>query len=283
MLSRILWFLSATFALLSGTIYGWHIANHRLFDQFVARADAGRSFTPSQRFEYYVHYVARSIQDPTRDQLPPLVRAYYDLNPLHPGAGDVIRWGSDYRGPCGSHSAVLVAMLKTYRIDARPLFLLDDHGRSIHTVVEAHIGNRWVVADPSFDVVYRRRDGTFASKEDLSADPALFRANVATVANYPSLYDYDSWTLLNWEKIPVVLPAVRSAAVHLLGEDRVRNISRPAIWMMPRRFYASVFALCSLVCAVTAWIMGRRHSSDRSRRFSGGSWADASRRPSLGL
>jgi hypothetical protein len=276
MFSRILWVLSVTFALISASMYAWHLANHRLFDRFVARADAGREFTPADRFAYYVHYVARTIHDPAREQLPPLVRLYYDVNPLHPGAGDVIRWGSEYRGPCGSHSAVLVAMLKTHRMEARPLFLVDDRGRSVHTVVEARIGGRWVVGDPSYDVVYHRRDGMLAGKEELAADRALFRANVAGVAGYPGLYDYDAWTLLNWEKLPVVLPAIRATAVRAFGEDRVRELTRPAIWMMPRRFYSSVFGLCSLACACIAWTLGRRRrsGSDRSRMPSSGSgWA----------
>jgi hypothetical protein len=272
MLTRILWTLSVTFALLSGSIYAWHLANLGLFQQFVARADAGREFAPADRFAYYVHYVAKTIHDPMREQLPPLVRWYYDLNPLHPGAGDVIRWGSDYRGPCGSHSAVLIAMLKVHHVPARPLFLLDDHGRSVHTVVETRIGGRWVVGDPTYDVVYRRADGAFASKEELGADPALFHSNVDAVAGYPPLYDYDEWTLMNWQKVPVVLPAVRSAAVRLFGEDRVRDMTRPSIWMAPRRFYSSVFALISLACAAMAWTLRRRDRADRPRRSSGHSW-----------
>src|SRR5690242_16544513 len=116
-LSRLLGALAVVFAALAVGAYAWHLANKGLFERYMAQADPHRPLTSEQHLAYDVHYVMRTIRNPTREELHPWwVRAYYDLNPLHPGAGDVIRWGSHYSGPCGSHSAVLLAMLQDQHI-----------------------------------------------------------------------------------------------------------------------------------------------------------------------
>ena len=269
MLTRTLWALSVAFAILAASFFAWHLANKRLFSEYVRRVDAGRTYEASARFDYYIQYVARNIKNPRRDELRPWwVRAYYDFNPLHPGAADVIRWGSDYRGGCGSHSYVLIALLKNHGIEARPLFILDDAGHSIHTVVEAHLGGRWVVGDPSFGITYRRRDGQLATKEELGADPALFLAQTRSVPGYNPEYNYDAWTLLNWRKVPVVLPAIHSVAVRLVGLERVKEIARPAIWMMPRTFYTTFCAVMAVALGGTAVMVARRRGRGNRRAAS---------------
>lgn len=259
MLSRTLWALTIACAMLAAGFYGWHLANHAMFARYVRSVDGGRSFEQPDRFEYYVGFAARSLRNPTREQIKPWwVRTYYDINPLHPGAGDVIRWGSDYRGPCGSHSYVVIALLQAHQIEARPLFITDDAGKAIHTVVEAHIGGRWVVGDPSYGVTFRRRDGQLATKEDLVADTSYFRSQVRGIPGYDPQYDYDAWTLLNWDKVPLVLPAVHLAVERLVGAERVKQIARPTIWMKPRRFYTGFFGLLALVGGTTAQLVSRR-------------------------
>jgi hypothetical protein len=254
-LIRAAWFGAALFALLSAALFAAHSSERRLMARLAERIDAGRQLTSDQRLELYVRFARRELRDPVSpgEIHPWPVRLYYVLNPLHPGPGDVVQWGSDYRGSCGSHSRVVTAMLEARGVPSRLRLLLDDRGRSLHTVVEARAGGRWVVGDAAFGVAFFRRDGVPATAADLAADTAFFRAQVDTIAGYQRSFDYNSTTLLNWQKVPVVLPALRAGLERVLGPERVAELVRPRIWMWPRLFYSLVCLVLSVTCALWGW------------------------------
>ncbi len=251
-------------------LYVAYQADRRLLAQVAQRVAADPTLTDEQRLELDVKYVAHQLHDPTFEEISPWpVRLYYLLNPLHPGPGDILRWGSDYRGNCGSHSRVLVAMLQSQGVDAQQLHLLDPQGRSIHTVVQARINGRLAVADGAFDIIYRRRDGSLATAADLAADTMLFHAQTTNVAGYPRQYVYLSTTVLNWQKVPVVLPAIRAALKLVLGGERVSQIRRPGIWMWPQAFYSLLSLILAGTFAVIAWRLrpagGRQRATAKAR------------------
>jgi len=247
------------FALLSAGFYLGYRADRRFLAQIAEQIDGGRRLTDAQRVEQYVDYAFHEIRNPRFEEIKPWpVRLYYLTNPLHPGPGDVLRWGSDYRGGCGSHSRVVHAALEARGVHSRVLLILDDRGHSIHTVIEALVDGRWIVADPLFGIVYHRRDGALATREDLAADTAFFRTQVDTIPGYDRRYDYDSVTLLNWRKLPIVLPALRSLLTSLLGAEKVKAIARPGIWMWPQAFMSLVCLIVSFALAFSAWRISSR-------------------------
>ncbi len=271
--ARLLWSATVLFAITAVILFYGHFANDRLIAETAARIDAGRTLAPEARFAEYVRFATTELRDPTLDELPPgFVRWYYRYNPLHPGPADVLRWGSDYRGQCGSHSAVVIAMLRQHGVPARPLLLCNDRGHVVHTVVEAGIGGRWAVADPTFGIVFRRRDGQLATREEIAADPERFHAQVDGVRNYLPEYDYDSVTLMNWNKLPVVFPLVRRGLELTLGPERTERIAKPLLWLRPR---ASFGLLCLLV-AMTSGLLAIR-SRRREREDSGSGWLTGGR------
>ncbi len=215
-----------------------------------ARRVAGSApLTSEQRFVRYTEFAYREIENPSwGDLTSPWVRFYYWINPMHPGPSDVLRWGSDYRGGCGSHTRVVVSMLQASGIQCRPLFLLDESGKSIHTVVQADIDGRWAIADALFGVVFRRDDGTLATAEDLAADSALYHRQVAWGRGYPTDYTYERRSIMNWGKVPVVLPALKGMLEGVFGAHRIDDYARPSIWMWPR-------GMASLSCAVLAALL----------------------------
>lgn len=264
--SRILWTAATVFAGLSVLLFMQHLRNDQLIRTTVRRIDAGRAMTSEQRLTTYVEFAARRLRNPTLDEIEPVsVRWYYQLNPLHPGPADVLRWGSDYRGPCGSHSAVVIAFLQVHGIRSRPLLLLDDGGKSVHTVVEMLHEGRWVVADPTYGLVFRTADGRLATHEDLAADTTTFRAQVAGVPGYVSFYDYDDVSLMNWRKIPVLLPVVRATLEATLGPERTRQIAKPLIWLRPRASFGLLSLIAALICVVLALMQSRMEQMDRSQ------------------
>ncbi len=264
--SRIALALAVVFGIAGALLLLGYRSDQRMIAALADRLDAGATSTPREDLERYVRFAATELRDPSYDQIEPWpVRLYYRFNPLHPGPADVLRWGSDYRGACGSHTRVVVALLEQRGVPCHPLLLLDAGGRSIHTVVEARIDGRWVVADALYGIVYQRRDGSLASAQDLAADTALFHAQTRDARDYDPRYDYDSVTLINWRKVPVIMPAVRSLLVHAIGEESVRELRRPRVWMRPRLFYGSV----SLALAGVCLFIGAIAANGRARRTAG--------------
>jgi hypothetical protein len=256
---RLAWVGVALLALLGGVLFTAHLSERRDIARLAARVDGGRSLTNSQRLALYIRFAKYGLRDPRYDEIQPgLVRLYYLLNPLHPGPGDVLQWGSDYRGPCGSHSRVVTAMLQTRGVPSRLRLLLDESGTSIHTVVEVLSDGRWVVGDPAYGLVFRQRDGRPATAAYLAADTAFFHAQVDSIPGYDPAFNYRSTTLLNWKKIPVVLPAIRAGLVRILGLARVDGLVRPSVWMWPRLFYSLVCLVSSAVLGLWTWRSWRR-------------------------
>jgi hypothetical protein len=245
----VLWLIAVACMALSAGAWLAHRSEVRTLDELARRVRGEGPKSSEEILVTFTDFVHRSIRNPGFSDLPPLVRAYYWLNPVHPGPGDVIRWGSDYRGGCGSHTGVLVAMLRASGIEARPFFLLDSAGSSRHTVVQARIDGRWVISDPNFGILYRRRDGVLATAQEIAADEPRFEEQVASVPGYNPVFRYDHVALLNWRKVPVLLPALRRLLVFLLGEERVGNLARPDVWMWPRAMLALVGLCGAIVCA----------------------------------
>jgi hypothetical protein len=241
----VLWLAAIALAVGSATLFVAYRGQVRFLAATAQRISGGVKLSDEQLLGRFTQFAHDQIRNPTFAQLPSGVRLYYLLNPTHPGPGDVLRWGSDYRGGCGSHTRVVVALLQASGVRCRPLFLLDDRGRSIHTVVQALIGGRWVVSDALYGIVYRTRDGRLATAADLAADTANFWAQTRSHGDYSREFDYDRVSIMNWQKLPVVLPALGAALELVAGRERVAEIARPAIWMWPR-------ATASLACALLA-------------------------------
>lgn len=179
------WFGAVLLFLLSGVLLAAYKGDRRLIAELAERVDGGRTLTKDQRFALYVGFAHRELRDPSYDEIQSgLVRFYYRFNPLHPGPGDVVRWGSHHRGPCGSHSRVVIAMLESRGVPSRVRLLLDESGKSIHTVVECLADGRWVIGDAAFGIAFRQRDGRPATAEYLATDTAFFHAQVDTVPGY---------------------------------------------------------------------------------------------------
>jgi len=241
-------------ALLGATLFAAHVNELHLIARVAERIDAGRVLAGDERLATYVRFARDGLYDPQglAEVQPWPIRIYYRLNPLHPGAGDVLQWGSDYRGSCGSHSRVVAAMLRARGTPSRLRLLLDERMKSVHTVVEARVGDRWIVGDAEYGIAFRGRDGVPATAADLAADSALFHAQVDTIPGYNPHFVYASTTLLNWHKIPVILPSIHAVLVRILGPERVARLVRPSIWMWPRAFYALVCLILAAGCALGA-------------------------------
>ena len=240
-----------------------YILDQRFFRSMAADIIAGDYLTDQEILERFVDFAQNDLRRPSYDELPTLIKLYYKYNPFHPSARDAVKYGCDYRGGCGSSSSVVLALLGGAGLRSRSLILCDERGRRVHAVVNAEIDGRWAVADPLYGIVFTRSDSTLATAEELRDDRGLFLENARRHPSYPAgVFNYDNFALMNWKKVPVVLPAVRWALSRIIGEERTASISRPKLWMYPFPAFAVAFTAFTVVLAGAVRL---RRSKNRRR------------------
>jgi Transglutaminase-like superfamily len=104
---------------------------------------------------------------------------------------------------CGTATNAFVNLSQSSGLHARRLLLLDQYGLSKHVVVEVLIDDRWVVVDPSYHFMPRLPDGHFATRTELK-DPAIYRAAMQSIPNYPAAYTYESTVHVRLGRIPFI-------------------------------------------------------------------------------
>lgn len=154
-------------------------------------------------------------------------------------------------GHCGRRSRLLIALLAEQAIPARKIHLINqDYHRFghaseyVHSVVEAKIGDRWAVLDPLYNIIYRNSDGSYASLEDIRANPEVFRRGLASADTrftpyYPTLYTYTQYRKFIWSSLPGG-NLLYGILERLVSPDRAREIPTPAVLESP---YAAMVLL----------------------------------------
>jgi len=102
---------------------------------------------------------------------------------------------------CGTATNAFVNLAQSSGLHARRLLLLDPSGQSKHVVVEALIGDRWVIVDPSYHVLLQLPDGHLLTRAELK-DPAIFRTATQPILNYPQSYTYEDTVHVRLLRIP---------------------------------------------------------------------------------
>lgn len=139
------------------------------------------------------------------------------------------------RGACGSYSNVLANILEDLNIPVRFAQMQVNGVYGGHIVVEAKANDSWVVLDPSYNLYFIRPDGKLASFKDVSSNWNYYKSQVPT--DYKSEYAYEGVRYTNWDKIPVLMPAVKSLLNKTIGTAKADEVSlrtfffRKFLWM----------------------------------------------------
>ena len=104
---------------------------------------------------------------------------------------------------CGTATNAFVNLAQSSGLRARRLLLLDERGQSKHVVVETLVGDRWIVVDPSWHVLFRLPDGRLLTHNELK-DPATFTAATQSIPNYPPAYTYERTVQVRLRRVPFV-------------------------------------------------------------------------------
>ena len=124
---------------------------------------------------------------------------------------------------CGTATNAFINLAASSGLPARRLLLLDEKGQAKHVVAEIRMDGQWVVADPTFRVLFRNAQGQYLTRQQLQ-DPATLREATAGLTAYSSHYTYERVAHVRLTRIPLlggVLGKVLNTAVP--GWDEAMN------------------------------------------------------------
>ncbi|HUR09943.1 MAG TPA: hypothetical protein VM012_01155 [Flavitalea sp.] len=124
---------------------------------------------------------------------------------------------------CGGFSYVLGRILSELDIQYRFAQMRVNGVFGGHIIVEAKMPYGWVVLDPLYDLYFKRPDGKLASFADVQLNWAYYGKQVP--AGYKMNYRYEAVRYTNWDKIPVVMPALKGMMKFAIGAEKTENFS----------------------------------------------------------
>jgi hypothetical protein len=140
-------------------------------------------------------------------------------NIFHPSTIDLMT----NNGACGSYVTVLSRILKANNIQVRIGQMKVNGQYGGHMIVEAGIDGRWVVLDPTYSLYFTNADGSWATFSQLQKNWSYYQPQLP--ANYKQEYQFEDIRYTNWNKIPVITPAIKSSLNTLLGKEKADSIS----------------------------------------------------------
>lgn len=138
---------------------------------------------------------------------------------IHPVTYDLMTTN----GACGSYAYILSRLLNELKVPNRIAQMKVNNLQGGHILVEAKTSKGWVVLDGLYNLYFKRADGGLASFSDVQNNWDFYRTQVP--ANYDHKYRYEGVRYTNWNKIPVVMPAIKGILSLAAGKEEVKNFS----------------------------------------------------------
>jgi hypothetical protein len=163
------------------------------------------------------------------------------------------------KGSCGSYSMVLGSILHElgYKVRFAQMKVGDVWGG--HIVIEAMTNKGWVVLDPSFNLFYKKPNGDLANFKDVHDDWNYYQKQLPK--DYIHEYAYADVRYTNWEKIPVLSPAMKGVMGMFIGKQATEEISIRVFFI--RKF--KILYYLSLALYLYSWFrIVKRYTRKRS-------------------
>ena len=161
---------------------------------------------------------------------------------------------------CGTATNAFLNLARSSDLRTRRLLLLTPDNTTKHVVAEVLIGDRWIIADPTYRVIMRDAAGHYLTRKDLQ-DPAVFEQAVTVIPNYPREYNYDHFAHVRLARLPYIGFGLRKllGAVAPGWEEAVDwslLLERESFFYLVLSVAAMLFFL--LLRAVLAWYADSR-------------------------
>lgn len=158
---------------------------------------------------------------------------------FHPASVDLMTAG----GACGSYSEVLARIMQTYEYPIRIAQMKANGIFAAHNLVEVKTAHGWVILDPTFNAAFTKPDSRLASFDDVKNNWTYYSKQVPP--GYDMNYRYEDVRYSNWQKLPVVLPAIKGTLNFLLGKEKADTISMRT-WFL--KIYTIYFYVALFLC-----------------------------------
>jgi hypothetical protein len=126
-------------------------------------------------------------------------------------------------GDCGVYSKILSRLLIRAGIKVRLGQMKCDNIWACHIIVEAKINNKWIIADPTYNVIFKNRNNQMTEFNEIKNNFEYFRSQVPS--NYNLEYDYDDMRYTNWEKMPIITVSAAKIISFLKPNTKYHDIS----------------------------------------------------------
>jgi hypothetical protein len=156
-------------------------------------------------------------------------------------------------GACGSFSRVLARTLQAGGVEVRIAEMQVNGRYGGHIIIEANTSHGWVVLDPSYDLYFTTPQGTLASFADVQQNRAYYKTQLPPHYNYA--YDYEGVRYTNWNKIPVLLPAVKKILQCTWSKEKTEQLSLRTYFLQP---YHIVFCCAAFIYVLISLYTLRR-------------------------
>jgi hypothetical protein len=163
-------------------------------------------------------------------------------------------------GACGSYSFVLSRLLSEMDIDTRLAQMKVDGKYGGHIIVEAKSGDKWIALDASYNMIFRKPNGEFASFQDIKGNWDSYKNQVP--ADYDLSYNYADVRYTNWEKIPVVMPMIKSMMNVTMGKKAADEYSIRSLFIKKFSFLFKATLFLYLLFALWLFRLFRRQSAE---------------------
>jgi len=128
----------------------------------------------------------------------------------------------DANRECGSYTHVLGRLLQRAGFEIRIAQMKCGNSWGCHILLEAKVDGRFVSLDALYDLAFFKPNGQLASFSEVGQDWDRYRDQ--TPSNYVKLYAYEGVRYTNWNKVPILMPALKQLMRVLLG-DKVETLS----------------------------------------------------------
>jgi hypothetical protein len=169
-------------------------------------------------------------------------------------------------GACGSYSQVLARILKSWHYPVRIAQMKAYGYFGGHMIVEVFAGSHWVVLDPTFNLAFTRPDGRLASFQDVHSDWNYYSQQVP--ADYDKNYKYEDARYTNWDKVPVLFPAIKKVMTICMGTEEANSFSMRTHFMNTYMVWYNVLLILEIgIFLMTVKRMVKTRSISFSRYF----------------